>query len=280
MRSKTIAVFAVALLLVASVAPAMAHGDDLAVTVGQDSTGTGTVTVTHNGTALANSSVTVAAVNGTYAGAGNYTTDGNGTVSLPAPSENVTVEVTAVCDNDTITTTANLTAVKASTDERSNSFGSLVSAFVHSLFGNDAANGGLGRIVSTWVLEHNPGNAPAHAGPPSSDEHGKPAFAAANHDGNWTRDDANVTDAAENETDDHGNETARWNATRIDDSGEHGHVGANASVVQDEHGQANETATVEVEHHGQHTERRDGATSEHDGADDRARGNGRGHDDS
>ena len=112
MRTKSLAVLAAALLLVASVAPAVAAEGDLAVAVEQDADGGAAVTVTHNGTAVENASVVVETADGnvTYAGEGNYTTDANGTVELPAPDESLNVTVTATTDEGTASTTAVLEA--------------------------------------------------------------------------------------------------------------------------------------------------------------------------
>lgn len=101
----------IAVLLVAAVAPgfagATATGGGLAVGVAQDADGV-TVTVTQNGTAVENASVTVEAANATYTGEGTHATDASGAVSLPTPAENVTVTVTAAKGNRTAATTADL----------------------------------------------------------------------------------------------------------------------------------------------------------------------------
>ena len=122
-----------------------------------------TVTVTDGASAVENASVTVAALNnGSYAGEGAYTTDANGTVSLSAPAENVTVEVTATKDNATGSITAELVAVE---EEREfDSFGQRVAWFVQNLIGG--GEGGIGDAVSDYVTSNNPGsdNKPDHAG--------------------------------------------------------------------------------------------------------------------
>ncbi|UPV75432.1 hypothetical protein M0R89_05025 [Halorussus limi] len=151
----------------------------LAVSV--DQTDGATVTVSHNGSAVENAAVTVGVTdeNATYDGAGNYTTDANGTVDLPAPSENVTVEITAEKGNATGTATATLTV---SESEKSGSFGDLVSSFVHEMMNAGDDGGPIGQVISDFVTENNPGNAdekrPDHAGKPDdagkSGDKGKP----------------------------------------------------------------------------------------------------------
>ena len=89
------------------------EGDDVTVSVTENSTG--------NSTAVADANVTVADGNTTYEEAGNYTTDDEGLVELSAPDENVTVTVTATVDNDSASTTADLIAESTAeneTDER------------------------------------------------------------------------------------------------------------------------------------------------------------------
>ncbi|MFW6435481.1 MAG: hypothetical protein ACOCY1_03800, partial [Halovenus sp.] len=124
---------AMAAVLAVGAAPAAAQDDgDLSVGVTQADDGSATVTVTDNGTAVANSSVSVNTTdeNVSYAGTGDYETDENGTVGLPAPEENVTISVTAAFDNETATTEATLTAVEG---ENESAFGQGVSSFVESL---------------------------------------------------------------------------------------------------------------------------------------------------
>ncbi|MFB6124692.1 MAG: hypothetical protein ABEJ59_01870 [Halanaeroarchaeum sp.] len=109
-RTRSVATV-LALLLVASV---MAPGalalstDSLSIAGTQDpATGQATVTVTDNGTAVANASVTVESA-GNYTGTGNYTTDENGSVTLPDPATTVDVTITATTDNVSKTTTGTL----------------------------------------------------------------------------------------------------------------------------------------------------------------------------
>ncbi|RMB13010.1 DNA primase [Haloplanus aerogenes] len=102
-----------ALLLVSAVAPAAVTAqttdESLSLDVTQDETGAVTVTLTDNGTAVENATVNVTADgNDTYAGAGEYETDTNGTVSLEAPDEPVTVTVEASYNGTTTTQTVDL----------------------------------------------------------------------------------------------------------------------------------------------------------------------------
>ncbi len=168
------ALFAVAMVLAMVGAPltgAVAAADsadaagNLSVGVAQDDDGEVTVSVTRNETGVANASVLVETVdeNDTYAGDGEYTTDDDGEVDLPAPDENVTVNVTAEAGNDTAMTTAELLVVE---ENETDSFGQRVSAFVHALQDDDNVTR-LGPHVAAFVTANNPGNAPDHAGPPA-----------------------------------------------------------------------------------------------------------------
>jgi hypothetical protein len=170
------ALFAVAMVLAMVGAPltgaVAADSTDaagnLSVGVAQDDDEV-TVSVTRNDTGVTNASVLVeTAGNGTYAGAGNDTTDDDGEAELPAPTENVTVDVTAEAGNDTATTTAELAAVEENeTDENgTDSFGQRVSAYVHALQDDENVTR-IGPLVAAFVTANTPGNAPDHAGPPA-----------------------------------------------------------------------------------------------------------------
>lgn len=194
MRSKSIAVAFACLLLVASVGPATAADGSLSVGVDQDDGGEVTVTVTHNDTAVENASVAVNATdeNATYAGEGSYLTDADGTVDLPAPEENVTVEAVVAYNDTTASTTEDLVA--ASGTGESGPFGASVSAFVHELLNGTDEQRRIGRMIADWVVTNNPGNAPDHAGPP--EDRGTPAVASNVGDersGNQTRGQGNET---------------------------------------------------------------------------------------
>jgi len=141
--------------------------EDVEVGVDQVDDGNATVTVTANNTAVENATVLVETVdNATYAGTGEYLTDENGTVGLPAPEENVTVAVTAEVDNVSATREATLTAV----EEEESSFGQLVSSFIDSLQSDNGTEGGIGHAVSEFVHDNNPAadKIPDHAGPPEN----------------------------------------------------------------------------------------------------------------
>ena len=109
---RTGAILLSALLLVSAVAPAAVTAqtdESLSLGVTQDETGSVTISVTDNGTAVENATVNVTADgNGTYAGAGEYVTGANGTVSLQTPAEPVTVTVEASYNGTTTTTTVDL----------------------------------------------------------------------------------------------------------------------------------------------------------------------------
>lgn len=139
--------------------------DGLAVSVAQHDDASATVSVTSNGTAADGANVSVAAdgENATYAGSGDYTADENGTVGLPAPNETVSVAVTAAYENETASTTAELVAAD---DSETDAFGQEMSSFVHSLLESNETDGPIGPLVASYAVENNPGNAPAHAGPP------------------------------------------------------------------------------------------------------------------
>ena len=155
------------------VATVAAQEGSLDVSVEQVGNDGPTVTVTENETAVGNVTVGVAALDNTsYAGAGNYTTDENGTVSLPAPETNATIEVTATYNNTTVSESEDLSTVAPEEEPENASFGSDVSAFVHSLIHEDEGN--VGQQVSAFVVANNPGNAPDHAGPPAGNQTGPP----------------------------------------------------------------------------------------------------------
>jgi len=209
MRPKSFAVFAVAFLLVAALAPVAAADGTLSVSANQPAPGEPTtVTVTHNGTAVENASVDVNATDGNYTGEGTHTTDANGTVGLPAPEENVTIDVTAEWENHTTSTTAELVVEEGNGSHENDSFGQEVSTFVHDLLNGDEEQRRIGRLIAQWVVENNPGNAPEHAGPP--DDHGPPSTAGS-ADSNQTGGNATVSSASDNPGGGNGNGNAGGN---------------------------------------------------------------------
>jgi hypothetical protein len=107
----TLLVAALVVAVIAAVPGGAVAADGLSVSGDQAEDGTVTVTVAENNTTVANASVTVEALNNSsYVGEGNYTTDENGTITLSAPDQNVSVSVTATADNTTAETTLDLVA--------------------------------------------------------------------------------------------------------------------------------------------------------------------------
>lgn len=183
-RLPIVAVVVFAALGLALVPAATAAEGD--VQVDQAADGSATVTVTDNGTAVEGADVTVETTdeNASYAGAGTYATDANGTVGLPAPETNVTVDVTATYDNASVGVSGTLYASEENATENATEnetaigpFGQLVSGFVHQAQ-NDTENGShFGAMVANFVLQHNPAadKIPDHAGPSAN---GPPAHAS------------------------------------------------------------------------------------------------------
>lgn len=113
MNSKSLSPIFTLIFLLSVAAPAFASTGEEGtegMTVGVSQTD-GVVTVTSNGTAVENVSITVEALNNSiYAGTGSYTTDANGTVSLPTPPNDTMVEIEATKGNLTDSTTVTLLA--------------------------------------------------------------------------------------------------------------------------------------------------------------------------
>ena len=153
---------------------ATAGNDGLAVSAAQaGNDGSVTVTVTDDGSAVEGANVTVQTVDyWAYRGVGEHTTDADGTVELPAPDYNVTIEVTAEHDGETATTTADLVTAGDSFD----TFGLSVSGFVSQLLQQEGYQGGIGFAVSEYATQNNPGNAPDEAG--AGEKQGGPDSAA------------------------------------------------------------------------------------------------------
>lgn len=177
--SKLLVVLVAALVLAAG--PALAHGNHT-VSVTHDDDGTATVTVTDNGTAVADANVTVTVTdeNKTYDGAGIYTTDADGTVTLPEPNETVNVSVVAEINGTTNSTTAMLEPAGEGSGAADEPFGLRLTGYMETL--NNSTDEPRGVLVANWVLENNPGNAPDHAGPPSHAGEGKGNGQANGHD--------------------------------------------------------------------------------------------------
>lgn len=182
----TLTVLVAAIVAVGAFSGGAVGAEELSVSVTQADDGSATVTVTdENESAVsgANVSVETSDENDTYAGTGDYTADANGTVGLPAPEENVSIDVTATADNVSAATSTTLTAVDTNETNETNqtnetttneSFGQQVSAKVFSLQNDTNVTGGLGPSLATWVVANNPGNAPEHAGPPEDVTRGPP----------------------------------------------------------------------------------------------------------
>jgi hypothetical protein len=126
---------------------------DIELEVEQEDAGV-TAEVTRNGSAVENATVSVSS-GGNYSGDGTYETGENGTVALPAPTENVTVNVTATFEDDEVSTTTTLTTEFV---EEERNFGQAVTRFIDALR-QAGFNGPPGRIISDFVTENNPGNA-------------------------------------------------------------------------------------------------------------------------
>ena len=190
-RNRLLAATLAAVLAVTALAPmgaAAATTVDGELSVSEED---GVVTVAANET-VENATVTVSTVdeNTTYAGAGDYTTDENGTVTLEAPTgnESVEVDIVASAGNQTAQTTATLEPTEDAGEEEN--FGSLVSAFV--VNAKNDSDGPLGQLVASFAVDNNPGNAPDHAGPPAADDEngqGPPEHAGPSDEGEETDED-------------------------------------------------------------------------------------------
>ncbi|MFW5937804.1 MAG: hypothetical protein ACOCSN_02580 [Halanaeroarchaeum sp.] len=119
-RTRTVAIVAALLLVTAVAFPAVAAAEtSLSVAVDQDhETGEAVVTVTDDGTALENATVTVADdENASYEALNEtYEADENGEVVLPNPNETVDVTLTAEYENESVNTTETLTPLSESLD--------------------------------------------------------------------------------------------------------------------------------------------------------------------
>lgn len=133
---------------------------ELTVLVAQDDAGDVTITVTDDGEYVDGAEIVVVSENYRYTG--TYTAD-NGTVSLPAPAENVSVIGNATAGNETDSTEATL---RLATDENpNNDFAESLGRFINFLKTTDV-NGSLAQKISAFVHEHNPAAADDKRGPP------------------------------------------------------------------------------------------------------------------
>lgn len=166
-------VFLAAVVAVGALSGGVAGAEELTVNVSQAGDGSATVLVTDE-----NATVDVEA-SGNYSGTGTDSTDANGTVDLPAPEKNVTINVTATKNNVSATISETLLVAETNqtnetVNEPNGSFGQAVSASVFSLQNDSNVTGGLGPQLASWVVANNPGNAPDHAGPPENMTRGPP----------------------------------------------------------------------------------------------------------
>ncbi|MFC6614861.1 hypothetical protein ACFQAS_07810 [Halopenitus salinus] len=237
--TKTIGLLLIAVVAIGAMAGVAAAEGDFGVTV-DDAGNEPTVTVTENDSAVENATVNVTTAEGqnvTYAGEGEYTTDENGTVGLPAAEENVTVEVTATAGNESVSTTVDLTAGDDDESAEDTPFGQLVREFIQQ---TDDRDGGIGSAVSEFVTSNNPGNAddaPGNAGdaPGNSDrandgERGPPAHAGPGDDADDESDDVDDDDDAEEEED----ETDTDDADEESDDADDGDVDEDDADDEDE----------------------------------------------
>lgn len=147
-------------LVLAATAPAVASEPaDISVTTGDT---TFTVTVTHNGTAVNDTTVNVTPkdpANVSYAG-DTGVTDANGTVTFDLPDNETAVNVSTTVDGTTTTVMETLPAANGSDElvwDGSGPFGQWVVSWLHNLMppDNDRI---FGQTVSEIVTANNPGS--------------------------------------------------------------------------------------------------------------------------
>ena len=162
---------------------------DLAVAVSQGPDASVTITVTDADDPADGADIDIEVdeeENGDYADAGSYDNVADGELELSAPEETVDVTIEATYADQTESIDATLYNASELGDETFDTFGERVSGFVHSL--QDEGMRGFGPLVASFVTEHNPGNAPDHAGPPGwltgddDRERGPPEHAGPNGD--------------------------------------------------------------------------------------------------
>lgn len=160
-------------------------GTELTVSVDQDADGAVTIILMEGGEYADGASVTVENSNYTYTG--SYTAE-NGTVSLPAPTQNVTITVSAAFENETTTDTFDLTV--PTDDNPNNDFAEDLNRFIN-FIQTQGVDGPLGQEISEFVHANNPASADDDRGPPEhaggsenadseDDRHGPPEHAGAN----------------------------------------------------------------------------------------------------
>jgi len=115
-NQRLFAVLGVLVMVLAALGPAGVladeDSDELDVVVAQNDDYEVTITVTENGTPVEGANVTVdsRAVVTVYDGEGEYVTDANGTVNLPAPEDDIKVDITVSYNNSTVTRAVELNA--------------------------------------------------------------------------------------------------------------------------------------------------------------------------
>ena len=207
---------------------------ELSISVSQDADGAVSIAVQDGETPVESGTVSVESQAYTYDGSHELE---NGTVSLPAPTENVSVTVTATVGNETVTTQAEL---QAPTDQNpNNDFAESLVRFIHFLQ-SDGTDGPMGHAISDFVHEHNPAAADDERGPPEhagqgpanetqsqidddeEDRRGPPEHAGPNNDDDDRRGPPEHagSNAEENETADRDRDLDRSRDSGTDDNAE------------------------------------------------------------
>lgn len=215
--TRSAAVLLTALVVLSVTTPAVLASSPPTISVDQGDT-TYTVTVTHNGTPVNDSTVNVTAddPNSTYS-AGPALTDGNGTVTFDLPENETAVTVTATFNGSTYNTSATLQAANESEDGNDR-FGLRVSMFVHNLITDPGNNTILGQTISEWVTANNPGSEHrSDKANPGGNSTGPPEHAGTNSDNGQ-----GPPDHAKNASDDKGNNSAKGNGSSSNAGGEDG----------------------------------------------------------
>lgn len=180
-RTKTFAVIGAILMLTAGfamVSVAASEDPGLELEITQDEDDNVLITVTDNETAVEGANVTVEPVppGQTYNESGTHTTDANGTVMLDPPEHNLLTEFSVTHDNETVTEQVMLEVESEDdadeADDPPENFGQMMKTFVHNL---GEAEHPRGLYIAAFAIEYNPGNPPAHAGPPADHPHAPPA---------------------------------------------------------------------------------------------------------
>lgn len=213
MQRKLLAALLAATMVMAAGAPAVtAAVGSLSVDATQGDAGEATVTVTNNNSTVENATVTVESSDN-YSGTGEYLTDENGTVTLPAPNETVNVTVRVTHDGENASVSTVLVASDEDDDNETDDrldpdFGQQLNAYIDSM--NESNETIAGGTLATWVVANNPGDAPAHAGPPDAaggddagppEDAGQSENAAAGNDGQGNGEQADDEDDEEDDSD-------------------------------------------------------------------------------